>query len=124
MSTPQIISVTPTSGGPGTAVTINGTGLSSVTGMSLGGVAASIASLSDTQLAFSVPAGVAPGTLTIVLSYTGILVDTGGFAVTGSGGNGGGPGPSPPGNNEGLIIGALAAAAAIVGILVFGRKKE
>ena len=65
---PKVISVTPTSGGVGTQVTINGSGFRSSQGASsvlFNGNTASIVSWSDTQIVANVPAGAKTGPVKI-----------------------------------------------------------
>ena len=65
-STPTITSFTPTSGSVGTLVTITGTNLQSITALSIGGVPATIVSITGSQLVGMVM----PGTTTGVISVT------------------------------------------------------
>src|SRR5262249_31190758 len=61
---PQITSISPTSGGVGTQVTINGSGLQAARGrgyMAIGNVGATPSSWSDTQIVVTVPAGAYTG---------------------------------------------------------------
>jgi len=66
---PTITSFTPTSGGPGTTVTITGTNMYGATAVNFNGVAASSFNVvSDTQTTAVVPNGSATGKITVVTS--------------------------------------------------------
>ena len=60
-TTPTITGFSPTTGGPGTLVTINGTNLGTATGVTFNGTAASFAIVSATQLQANVPSGATTG---------------------------------------------------------------
>jgi Pectate lyase superfamily protein/IPT/TIG domain len=84
MADPTISSVTPTVGPTGTAVTVSGTGLSAVTGATVGGIAVTPTIVSDTELRFTVPTGTPVGADDIVLAFTASSAGPA-FTVTGSG---------------------------------------
>jgi aryl-phospho-beta-D-glucosidase BglC (GH1 family) len=65
-ASPTITSISPSSGSPGTAVTISGTGFSSATGVKFHGTVASIISKSATTIQTSVPADATSGTVKVV----------------------------------------------------------
>ena len=88
MAAPVITSISPTSGPPGTKVTVTGTGLSQVTGVTLGGTVVQFTPVSDTSLTFTVPAGMASGVDDLDLDYPGTVVDPHAFTVAGGGGGG------------------------------------
>lgn len=72
--TPVITSLAPTAGPVGTVVTINGTTFGATRGsssVSFAGVAATPATWSDTRITAAVPAGVALGAASVVVSVTG-----------------------------------------------------
>jgi hypothetical protein len=79
---PTVTSVSPSGGLPvgGTSVTITGTGLADVTGVSLGGVQAPISNSSDTTITVTTPAG-ALGPVPVVLTYPTSSGTTGSFTV-------------------------------------------
>ena len=60
-ATPTISSFSPSSGAPGTAVTINGTNLTGVNGVKFNGTSATFNFISNTQVMSSVPAGATTG---------------------------------------------------------------
>ena len=62
---PTITSFSPTSGVPGTIVTINGTDLAEVSSVKFNGLVASFTVLSPTQLTATVPAGATSGRITV-----------------------------------------------------------
>ena len=67
-SAPEIISVNPLTGGPGTAVTINGTGFNSdasKVAVAFNGVPAAITSTSAEQIEVTVPEGATSGAVTV-----------------------------------------------------------
>jgi hypothetical protein len=63
-SPPAVSGFSPTSGTPGTAVTLTGTDLHNATSVTLGGVAASFTVAGPNQINTTVPAGLAPGSYT------------------------------------------------------------
>lgn len=65
VSAPSISGFTPTSGAPGTQVTINGASLGSATAVSFAGTTASFGIVSDSQIVATVPAGAASGAITV-----------------------------------------------------------
>ena len=80
IATPTITGFYPATGPVGTQVTIVGTGLSSVTGVSFGGVAATFTVLSDTRIVATVPPGAVTGP--IVVTILGSASPIGQFIVT------------------------------------------
>jgi uncharacterized repeat protein (TIGR03803 family) len=63
---PSIKAFSPTSGSPGTAVTIRGTGLTQTTKVTFGGVAATFAVTSDSQLTADVPTAAVSGKIEVL----------------------------------------------------------
>ncbi|WP_165495315.1 IPT/TIG domain-containing protein [Actinomadura roseirufa] len=57
----RITAVDPSSGAPGTAVTVHGTGLGSATGVRFGGAEAPVTDVTDTRLRTTVPPGAVSG---------------------------------------------------------------
>jgi hypothetical protein len=76
---PAIASIAPTSGPPGTAVTVTGSGFTGATEVDFNGVTATFAVSSDVKLVATVPAGAASGALRIVSPGGSV---TGRFLVT------------------------------------------
>lgn len=83
MTAPTVSSVTPATGPPGTKVKVNGTGLSQVTALRLGGTSAAFSAASDSALSFTVPASLGNGVDDLDLDYPGQVVAPGAFTVTG-----------------------------------------
>ena len=79
---PTLTSFNPTSGAPGTSVTLTGTGLMATTKVTFGGVNASFAITSGTQVTTAVPAGAKTGK--IAVTTTGGTASKGIFTVTSS----------------------------------------
>ena len=103
-SGPAIASFAPTSGEPGTAVTLTGTSLGGATGVAFNGTAASFTILSATQIKATVPAGATSGPIAVTTA-SGTGQSAGSFTVLtpppalppgGGGGGGGGGGSSVP----------------------------
>jgi YD repeat-containing protein len=70
---PAISSISPTTGSPGTTVTINGSSFGATQGtsaVSLGGVAATVSSWSDTQIIATAPCGAGPVVVTVAGSLS------------------------------------------------------
>lgn len=65
LSCPKISSFTPTSGAPGTTVTISGCGFTGTTSVTFQGVSASFTVNSDTQITATVPSGATSGKITV-----------------------------------------------------------
>jgi uncharacterized delta-60 repeat protein len=65
LSTPVIISFSPTSAAVGSIVTLTGSGFTGVTAVSVNGLAASFGYVSDSQLNLQVPAGATSGLITV-----------------------------------------------------------
>lgn len=63
---PRILSFSPTNGAPGTNVTIAGNGLTGVTTVTFGGVAAAPISVTSTSVVVAVPSGAGSGLLSVV----------------------------------------------------------
>lgn len=145
MASPTITAVTPSSGPPGTQVTVNGLDLSVVTSAKLGTLALSISNQTDTAFDFVVPTAAPAGSSGLSLAWAGIISDPGGFAVTGGGGTGGcnppcvspevcvngtcvGPPPPPPpsgsGNNDVILLGLGAALLAGVAVYAYRSKED
>ena len=82
LANPTISSFSPSSGAPGTAVTINGTNLSGVNGVKFNGTSATFNFISDTQVMSSVPAGATTGKITVTTA-SGIATSGSNFTVTG-----------------------------------------
>jgi len=79
---PTVTSFTPTSGGPGTSVVIAGTGFSSISSVTFGGVAATAFTVnSTTKITATVPAGAVNGPIAVNNAY-GSGVSTASFTVT------------------------------------------
>ncbi len=76
---PPIDSFEPSNGIVGTLVTIRGSGFSTVSDVSFGGVAATFTAVSDTEITTNVPAGASTGPITVT-NATGVTT-TGTFAV-------------------------------------------
>jgi hypothetical protein len=72
---------TPKSGAPGKSVTIKGTNLGQVTGVTFGGTAASITSLAPTKLVVTVPGGALTGAVRVT-GASGTLTSSVPFTVT------------------------------------------
>ena len=83
MATPVINTVSPSTGPPGTKVTLTGSGFSTVTGARVGGAPASFTVVSDTELTLAVPQSLGNGVDDIDLDYPGVVVDPSAFNVTG-----------------------------------------
>ncbi len=79
---PSISSFTPTSGPSGTSVVITGTNLTGATSVTFGGVAASFAVDSPTQITATVPGGAVTGPITVATSG-GSATSIASFTVTG-----------------------------------------
>jgi hypothetical protein len=83
MYTPSfaITGFSPTSGPAGTPVTVTGIGFNSNSKAKIGGVAATTAFVSSTQLTVTVPSGVKPGPITVTNSTqpTGTVTSPGSF---------------------------------------------
>ena len=83
---PRILSLTPTSGGAGTLVAVHGTSFGFQAGrITLGGRLGSVTIWSDHLVIFAMPAGLAPGPITLTLSTAGagvLTASTSGFTVT------------------------------------------
>lgn len=73
---------TPISGAPGTDITVTGTGLSAITAVTVGGVAATFSVTSATQLVFTVPANAVTGKIEISNSSGGLVTSTASFTVS------------------------------------------
>jgi hypothetical protein len=80
-SAPTITSFTPTSGSPGTAVTINGTGFTAPIGVSFNGTTGTATLTSSTKISTKVPVGATTGLITVTAS-SGTVTSTGTFTVT------------------------------------------
>ena len=83
-TTPTITGFSPTTGGPGTLVTINGTNLGAATGVTFNGTAASFAIVSATQLQANVPNGATTGPISVV-TPSGAATSAANFVVPGQG---------------------------------------
>jgi len=81
VSLPLITSFTPTSGMPGTMVTITGTSLSGVTAVALGTLATTFTVVSDTSITFTVPGAAQSGTIKLT-TPGGTTTSTASFTVT------------------------------------------
>ena len=80
---PKITGFSPTSGGVGTFVTINGSGLAGTSDVQFNGVSSSsVTQVSAQQVKATVPAGAATGTIQVVTG-SGSTTSTGSFTVTG-----------------------------------------
>ena len=80
--TPQVKTFSPSSGAPGTAVTIMGVSLTQTTGVTIGGKAASFTVNSDTQVTAIVPATAKTGKIITVTTKGGTAASTTKFTVT------------------------------------------
>lgn len=78
--TPTITSFSPVSGPVGTAVTVSGTSLTGATQLSFNGTAASIQSLSATQITTAVPSGATSGKISVT-TPNGTATSAGSFSV-------------------------------------------
>jgi hypothetical protein len=78
---PTITSFSPTSGAPGTKVTIKGTNLNGATSVTFKGKSAVISKDTATELVVKVPAGAATGTITVT-TPSGVATSTKKFKVT------------------------------------------
>jgi hypothetical protein len=85
---PTISGFAPTSGSPGTSVTISGTGFSGATAVSFNGAAASYSVSSDTQITATVPSGATSGPISVTTGG-GSVSSTASFTVTAA------PAPAP-----------------------------
>lgn len=72
----------PTSGAPGTDITLTGTGLTAITAVKVGGVAATFSVTSSTQLVFTVPPTAATGKIEISNSSGGQVSSSASFTVS------------------------------------------
>ncbi|WP_047307490.1 IPT/TIG domain-containing protein, partial [Rhodopseudomonas palustris] len=81
LAAPTIDTITPNSGpvAGGTSVTITGTDLSGVTGVTVGGVAATLGTNTSTSIAITTPAGTAGAQNVVVTTAGGSATSTGGF---------------------------------------------
>ena len=77
---PQVTGFTPTSGGPGTVVTVSGVALASVTSVMVGGVAVPFTVVSATQITLTIGPSTPTGAI-VVTSPFGTAVATGVFTV-------------------------------------------
>jgi hypothetical protein len=78
---PTVSSFTPTSGSPGTSVTVNGSGFTGATSVTFNGTAASFTAGSDAQLTATVPAGATSGSIAVTTA-AGTGTSSGSFTVT------------------------------------------
>jgi len=78
---PAVTSFSPTSGPVGTSVTITGSAFTGATSVAFGGVAATFAVVSDTQITASVPTGAGSGPISVATPY-GATRSTSSFSVT------------------------------------------
>jgi hypothetical protein len=78
---PALLGFSPASGPAGTAVTINGTDLQAVTGVTFNGAAAAFVLHSPTEISATVPVGATTGPITL-LSASGNSTSTGNFTVS------------------------------------------
>jgi hypothetical protein len=83
LASPTISSFSPSSGAPGTAVTINGTNFIGVNGVRFNGTSATFNFVSNTQVMSSVPAGATTGKITVTTA-SGTATSGPNFTVTGS----------------------------------------
>ena len=67
---PDITSVSPSSGNVGTSVTITGTGFNGTTGVTIGGVSATITASSDTQIVVNSPSSTSNVAVDVVVTNT------------------------------------------------------
>jgi len=79
--TPEITSLTPRSGGVGTAVTITGRNLSGAIGVAFHGTPATIVSDTATKIVARVPAGATTGYVSVT-TRAGTAISDGKFRVT------------------------------------------
>jgi hypothetical protein len=84
---PTITSLSPSSGAPGTSVTIAGTNLGNATAVTFNGVSAPIASKSDTSLTVTVPDGATSGPVSVA-TPTGTATTAAGAGFTVNSGSG------------------------------------
>ena len=80
---PTISSFSPSSGSPGTAVTINGSGFTGVNGVKFNDTSATFNFVSDAQVMTTVPAGATTGKVTVTTS-AGTATSASNFTVSGS----------------------------------------
>ncbi len=92
--TPAIANLSPDHGAQGDSITITGTSFEATTGtVTVGGVAATVVSWTDTEIVITVPVGVASGTTTIVVtSHDGYVSDGYSFTVEAAAISGSAPG--------------------------------
>jgi hypothetical protein len=81
---PTVSTFSPTSGGVGTSVTINGTGFGNVTAVRFHGTSASFTVNSGIKITATVPAGATTGTISVTTASAGTGTSAGTFTVTGS----------------------------------------
>jgi hypothetical protein len=80
---PTVGTFSPTSGGPGTAVTITGTNLTGATSVTFNGTTAAYTVASNTQINATVPAGATSGPITVV-TPNGAATSSTNFTLTGT----------------------------------------
>jgi hypothetical protein len=78
---PTVSSFTPTSGSPGTSVTVNGSGFTGATAVTFNGAAASFTVGSDAQLTATVPSGATSGSIAVT-TPAGTGTSSSSFTVT------------------------------------------
>jgi DNA/RNA endonuclease G (NUC1) len=84
---PTISSFSPTSGSPGTSVTITGTNFTSSSAVSFNGTSAMFTVNSSTQITATVPSGASSGNISVT-APGGLATSSGSFTVTSGGGSG------------------------------------
>jgi Ca2+-binding RTX toxin-like protein len=119
---PSLASFAPSSGPPGTRVTLTGSNLSGTTAVTFGGAAAGFTVVSATEVAATVPGGAATGPITVT-TPGGTATTATAFTVTApeppapppstGGSSGGQPGPTPP--NLGLTLAAKTPSVSVGG---------
>ena len=106
---PTISGFNPTSGNPGTLVTITGTNLGTPTAFTIGGTAAIVVSNTGTTLVGMVMPGSATGLISVT-NGSGTGSGTGNFTITTT--------PFPSGQQGSKLVGTGATGAALQGISV------
>src|SRR5436305_1983095 len=108
---PTISSFSPTSGGVGTTVTVNGTNFTGATSVKFNGQSASFSVISSTSISATVPNCSSSGTVSVTTA-NGTATSSGSFTVTGCGG-----GSQQLLGNAGFETGSAAPWVATAGVI-------